>query len=400
MGRLMAGLLALVLSACMARHEAPMKESYHAHEGRGVGASGYGMGGGGLSRAKGMASRGRVSAAPAAMAGAVAPDDAGIEFEEEAVEGNDDGGSAEPRMVHYNGHLRLEVSRPDETIAEVVAQAKKVGGYVERQSRTSVSLRVPVKVFQETFDWVAAKGDVLTRSMTARDVTDAHFALSLRLSTATKTRDRLQELLARADDEKTKIAILKQIQRLTEQIDTMERQRKTLSGLANMSRLTVEAESRAAMVGAKDVVPVDGFQWIARLSPFSRAVAQVNEALRLSTPEGLVALTQKDRFQAESADGVIFWSAQLDNQPEGSAQFWQSAIHSRIADEFATAQLGRVGDYLTIRLVAPSEEPYVYVIALKVVGDELHLVETYYPSEAAEDRHRPQVEAVLGGGAS
>jgi len=333
------------------------------------------------------------------MGGMDSEDEYYAEEVEEEVEG-DDSGEPQARMVHYNGHLRLEVSRPDETITAIVAHAKEIGGYVERQTRTSVSLRVPVKTFKETFDWVKTQGDVLSKSMSARDVTSAHFALELRLTTAKKTRDRLQQLLARAEDENVKIALLKQIQRLTEQIDGMERQEKTLSRLADMSRLTVEAQSRAAMVGAKNVVPIAGFEWIARLSPFSRAVAQGGELYKLETPEGLVALTKKDHFQAESADGVIFWTAQLENQPEGSAEFWRSAIQTRIAKEFASAEVGVIGQYLTLRLVAPAESPYVYIIALKVDGDELHLVETYYPSEEAEKRHRPQIESVLGGGES
>jgi len=305
-----------------------------------------------------------------------------------------------PRMVHYNGHVQLEVSRPEETIDEVVARAKEIGGYVERQTRTSVSLRVPVADFQEMYDWALGKGDVLSRSMTARDVTDAHFALDLRLRTARKTRDRLQQLLARAEDENVKIALLKQIQRLTESVDRMERQLKTIAGLADMSRLHVDARSRAVMAGARDAVPILGFGWIGRLSPFSRAVAQSGDKLKLAVPEGLVALQDQDHFQAESADGVIFWTARLDNQPEGGAEFWLRAIQERIGEEFASATPGSKGEFLTLRLVAPSEAPYIYTLALRVDGDELHLVEIYYPSTEAEQRHRAHIEAVLGGGAS
>ncbi len=305
-----------------------------------------------------------------------------------------------PRMVHYNGHVKLQVSRPDETIEAVVAQAKEVGGYVERQSLTSVSLRVPVAKFREMYDWVLGKGDVLRRSMSARDVTDAHFALDLRLRTARKTRDRLQQLLAKTEDENTKIALLKQIQRLTVDVDRMERQLKTLTRLASMSRLHVEAKSRAAMVGTRGSIPISGFGWIGRLSPFSRAVAQTGKELKLDTPKGLVALSDQDHFQAESADGVIFWTTKLENRPEGEASFWLAAIKERIASEFASAEEGKVGGFLTLRLVAPSDEPYVYTLALRVDGDTLHLVETYYPSVEAEKRHRAQIEAVLSGGAS
>lgn len=395
-------LLMLSIFGCANKHAFRGESEFEDGVGMTLGSSGQGFGGGG------MGVMGAASPPPSAKAGrrsrgarAKKALEAGVADSDEAPESEEGkDGAAQPRMVHYNGHIRLEVSRPSETIDAVVARAKEVGGFVERQTLTSVSLRVPVAKFRDTYDWILGQGDVISRAMSARDVTDAHFALDLRMRTARKTRDRLQQLLARAQDENIKIALLKQIQRLTEQVDRMERQLKTLSSLANMSRLTLDTQSRSAMVGAKNVVLISGFEWISGLSPFSRAVSQRGKPFRLPTPEGLVALSDRDHFQAESADGVIFWTARLDNRPEGSAEFWRAAIQERIAKEFASAELGQVGEYLTLRLVAPSESPYVYILSIKVDDDELLLVETFYPSEEAEKRHKAQVDSVLGGGAS
>jgi len=387
-----------------------MPESHYEHEASddqsgGLGARGVGAGGGG--RAYGSAAA-APSAAPPSRSRAPSRKSSSVTRSESIVHKQlekaaktsvpDDGKQA--RMVHYNGYLKLKVSRPAETIEAVVAHAKEIGGFVEQQTRTTASLRVPVAKFRETYEWVIGQGDVIGRSMSARDVTNAHFALDLRLRTARKTRDRLQQLLARAEDENAKLALLKQIQRLTEQVDMMERQLKTLVRLASMSRLTVETESNAVMAGAKKVVPVAGFGWISGLSPFSRAVAQRGKLYKLPTPEGLVALSDKDHFQAESADGAIFWTARLENRPEGSAEFWIAAIQERIGKQFSVAEAGKIGDYLTLRLVAPSDEPYTYTLAIKVDGDELYLVEILYPSAEAEKRHRTHIEAVMGGGAS
>ena len=394
-------LFGVLLFGCSSRHatNVHLEEMEHgavALSGQGLGARGRGLGGGGFGRVGGSKAK---KSAPAP-----APYSARLDMAEAEGGVSSDGGvdtdSSPARMVHYNGHVQLEVSRPDETITLVVERVKELGGYVERRTQSSVSLRVPVAEFRGTYDWVMGQGDVLSRSMSARDVTDAHFAMQLRMRTAKKTRDRLQVLLARAEDENTKLALLKQIQRLTEQVDSMERQLKTLASLASMSRLTVEAKSRAAMVGRQGAIPIDGFGWIGRLSPFSRSVAEEGDELELSTPEGLVALSDQDHFQAESSDGVILWTARLDNQPQGSASFWLEAVKERIGEEFASAEEGKVGEYLTLRLVAPSEEPYTYTLALRVEGDELHLVEIYYPTAEAEQRHRKQIEAVLGGGAS
>jgi hypothetical protein len=420
-------LLMLSLFGCATKHAFPGDQEFEEDAGLALGASGQGFGGGGsgiggLMGAKGIgsgtSSYGRGGAnfgakgAPPSPSSAMAREgsraarkgkvvESAVADSDEAAdseEGKD--GEAQPRMVHYNGHIKLQVTRPAETIEAVVERIKAEGGFVESQTLSRVSLRVPVAKFRDTYDWVLGQGDVLSRSMSARDVTDAHFAMDLRMRTARKTRDRLQELLARAQDEDTKIALLKQIQRLTELVDRMERQLKTLSGLADMSRLTLETRPRSAMAGADNVVPVAGFEWIAELSPFSRSVAEGGKAHKLPSPEGLVALSSKDHHQAESADGVVFWTARLDNRPEGSAEFWRAAIIERIAEEFGAAKEGQVGEYLTLRLVSPAEEPYIYTIAIQVDGDELLLVETYYPTQAAEQRHSPNVQAVLGGGAT
>ena len=325
------------------KHAFPGDQEFEVEAGLTLGASGHGIGGGGsalggLIGAKGIqhgaggfGRAGANFAAPPsppsqiAMEGSRAARKGKVAESAKAQkseEGKDD--EAQPRMVHYNGHIKLQVTRPAETIEAVVERIKAEGGFVESQSLSRVSLRVPVAKFRDIYDWVLGQGDVLSRSMSARDVTDAHFAMDLRMRTARKTRDRLQELLARAQDEDTKIALLKQIKRLTELVDRMERQLKTLSRLADMSRLTLETRPRSAMAGADNVVPVAGFEWIAGLSPFSRSVAEGGKAHKLPSPEGLVALSSKDHHQAESADGVVFWTARLDNRPEGSAEFWRA----------------------------------------------------------------------------
>ena len=302
-----------------------------------------------------------------------------------------------PRMVHYNGYLHLRVTDPSAAVEEVADRARALGGYVENLSESRVTVRVPVDRFEESVESTASLGDVIDRSITAEDVTEAYTAVDLRLQTAQATRKRLVELLARAGTEEEKLSLLRQIQRVSEEIDLVEAQLRTLARLASHSRLTVDFSARSAFSSQTDTSDVAGLDWIARLSPFRRDVGSVGRRLELPVPEGLVALAPRGRFIAESADGAVVWTGRLENQPRGSADFWIEAIAERLAPEFAQSAVTTVGGWQVLRL-EESETGYRYLIAVMDAGRRLKLVEIYYPAAEQEQRYGAAILAALGGG--
>jgi len=305
------------------------------------------------------------------------------------------------RKVHYNGFASLLATDPEDTVADVVALAEERGGFVERRSLTDVTVRVPVAHFQETFDAILEMGEVLDKSLTAQDVTDAFQSASLRLDTARATRDRLQELLAQAKTEEEKLALLKEIQRLTEEIDLLESRLRTLGGLADFSRLTVRATPRQAYIGNSGHPDISGFSWIRRLSPFRRDVAQSGKPLTLVAPEGLVALDLERHFVAESADGSVVWSGRLRNDPEGDTDYWMAAITGRLEDEFTEVTVSDIGGFAVARMLEPgADDPYRYLVAVRADGRWLELVEIYYPAGEQEERYGEAVAAMLSGSRS
>lgn len=299
------------------------------------------------------------------------------------------------RMVHYNGWMRLRAGRPDELLEQVSSHARSVGGEVESLTTTHVTVRVPVAVFESVFEALLAMGDVMDRSITAEDVTEAFAAADLRLQTARTTRDRLQELLARAKTEEEKLRLLQEIRRLTEEIDLAEAQVRVLANLAAFSRITVEVVPRQAIGQATVQEQVAGMEWISRLSPFRRDVAFAGRKLKLDVPEGFVVLNDRKHFVTESADGAAFWASRTLNEPRGTAAFWVDAVRQRLAPEFASAEISQVGDWQVLRLVDRSDDPYRYVIAIRIVGRWRQVVEIHYPHAAQEDRHGASVRACL-----
>lgn len=302
------------------------------------------------------------------------------------------------RSIYYNGFARMRVTRPTEVLDQVVAMTTQLGGFVERLSSNSVTVRVPVDQFQATFDRIVKLGDVLEKSITAQDVTDALMEIGLRLETSRATRERLIALLAKARTEDEKLQLLAQIQRVTEEIDRLEAQIRTLESLAAFSRITVETVQREALSARSSSDEIAEFQWIQNLSPFRRDVAGWGERLAFEVPDGLVELDNKRMFMTESADGASFWASHRPNKPEGTSAFWLDALKVRLEPEFEKSTVETWGRYQVLRLVDRSESPYVYLVGVAAEGDKLELVEVHYPSSAHEQRYGAKVKAAVEGG--
>ncbi len=305
-----------------------------------------------------------------------------------------------PQSVHYNGYASLRVSRADEVADALDALAQEVGGHVEELNPNRVTIRVPVDTFRDVFARVLAMGDVLDKSISATDISESLTSVELRLNTAQATRDRLVKLLAKAEDENEKLELIRQIQRLTEEIDRLSGQSQTLHTLASMSRITVELVPREALSNRNTGADIAELAWIHNLSPFHGSVGASGKRLELETPEGFVELNPKNQFVVESADGARLWTGQIENQPRGDTDFWISAIQERLADEFGSAEIIEKGGFKMLRLVDREEDPYTYIICVRAAGRTLDLVEIYYPSASHEERHGEAIGAAIGGGMS
>jgi hypothetical protein len=310
--------------------------------------------------------------------------------------------AAASRMVHYDGYARLRVARVEDGIADLTRLAASVGGAVERVSGRAVTIRVPVARFQEAFDKALDLGDVLDQSITAEDVTEAFTAVDLRLSTAKATRDRLVVLLAKAEDEQEKLQLVRQIQRVSEQIDVLEAKVRTLADLAARSRITVELVPREALAWQGPDAETAQMAWIRGLSPFRRDIGLDSRKLTLDVPDGMVGLDERRAFVAEAPDGARIWTHSVKNRPLGDAAFWQAAVQGRLGRDFASVQRSVAGDFQVLTLVDRGEDPYTWIVAVRVQGARLEIVQAYLPDPAQAARYGAAVQAILiaAGGAA
>lgn len=294
---------------------------------------------------------------------------------------------SEDRKLHYNGYAKLRVTEMDEILNRVADLAAASGGYTEKRTSVLVTVRVPVSRFHSVFKEMLALGAVLQKSITVNDITEEYTDIELRLSLAKEMQKRLTDLLAKAETEEEKLELLREIRRVTEEIEYLTTLVEMLKSLAEYSRLTVEVEQRHAMgtnTGADDIAE---FRWIHSLSPFRRDVWASGKKLEFEVPKEMVALDKKGRWIAESADGTIFWACKLENKPRGDTDFWFEALKYRLAPEFESSELDRAGKFRILRLADRAKDSYIYLVGVRVEGDRLELVEVCYPSVAREKRY-------------
>lgn len=348
---------------------------------------------------------GRSYQAPASMAApapAAPPGQGDLRSEDSSADAETPASTASAgRMIFYNGYLHLRITQPEETAQGVAELARSLGGHVEALSAQRVTVRVPVAAFEDAFSQLMSLGEVLDRDVSAEDVTDAFVDTSLRLQTLKSTQERLVELLAQAQTEREKLALLREIQRVSEQIDVVEGQKRVLADLAAFSRITVTLSPRGDVSQRAYRSDAEGLGWIQSLSPFSRSVGAEGRRLSLMVPEGMVQLSTRGRFIAESADGAIVWTGRVENQPEGSASFWVDAIEQRLGSEFDVDAAEMVGGFVMLRMVElETPEGYRYLIGLRTEGKWLEIVQVYYPSQDHEQRYQEAVMTAIAGGQS
>lgn len=165
------------------------------------------------------------------------------------------------RLVIYTAHFGVLVASVDDSRQRFLAFIEKNGGYLESQDDARVTVRVPADRFQLTIDGLSEYGPITHRRVDAQDVTKRAFELALRIDNAEKSRARLLALLADAREMKDILAIEVELRRLTEEIELLKGELRTLEDRVAFSTLTVEFQSNAPppiVYGRRQ----SRFQWI------------------------------------------------------------------------------------------------------------------------------------------
>jgi hypothetical protein len=135
--------------------------------------------------------------------------------------------------------LNVAVHEVVDRMTAVVDAAENAGGFLARQDDTSVIVRVPRARFREALAAIEAIGDVLNRRVAAQDVSDQVRDLRIRLRNSVEMRDRLADLLARANTVPESLTIEQELQRQTGGIEQLRGQVQVLQDRVTYATITV-----------------------------------------------------------------------------------------------------------------------------------------------------------------
>ncbi len=333
---------------------------------------------------------------PKGYADAVSDGDTRAEDEEsdEGTEDNAEESTEEPaaRMVIYRGHMQIQVVHPGDTLQRLTSLAKAQGGFVERTNyedqgrRVVVILRVPVAKFFDVMDSLPELGTVLSRAIQANDVTAEFADVENRLKSARILKERLERLLNTVKNVEEKVKILREINRLATEIETLSARSKELSDRASMSTIVVQLSAEPRSTSSPELR--SPFPVVRNLNPAQRSIED-RSSIKAQKPDGFFDNTDdfKDgaAHQFYSPDGTVLRSGEVENRPLGDAAFWKKAMQiefqRRSYKEMQSVAL--TNGHLFVYRIHDGLNIYYYGVAFRITDKKIQIFEAFSPREDA-----------------
>jgi hypothetical protein len=166
-------------------------------------------------------------------------------------------------LLIYSATISMAVFGTAQALRDVEELARSRKGYLVKRSDSSITIRVPAALFDETLEGVSGLGDELHRDVSARDVTEEFTDLEVRLRNAEVVRQRLEALLAKAGSVEDALAVERELARVTESIELYKGKLELLRELVAFSTITVNFRARPTERVNSDV-PLP-FEWLNQL---------------------------------------------------------------------------------------------------------------------------------------
>lgn len=120
--------------------------------------------------------------------------------------------------------------------------AESMGGYMASESSQRFTLRVPAPKLEQTLQALAGFAPVLDEHHKVDDVTRRVRDLSIRIKNAKRLNTRLLELVEQADSVTEVLAVEKELARVTERLETLEAEMRSLSQQVALATVEVRYE--------------------------------------------------------------------------------------------------------------------------------------------------------------
>jgi len=246
------------------------------------------------------------------------------------------------RLMVYTADLTVLVESVDAAREQLQAQAEAMGGYVQAISGPIITFKVPAPRFEEALEAIEQIGEVTSRTILGRDVTEQMRDLRIRLDNAEKVRERVVALLEMADKVEDALKVEKELQRITEEIELLKGKMQFLENSVAFSTVTVRLNSPVPDQGVDVVLP---FKWLYQLGEdMMRGRAGESslsqplwwQRVDFDVPAGYVKYYERNYVtRAMSGDGVFLRVQRHRNTDRAQTQFWGQTVRRVLASSRA-----------------------------------------------------------------
>ncbi len=296
----------------------------------------------------------------------------------------------EEPLIVYDGYLHLRVKRLLAAQDEISRIVRENGGYVDSMTERAMVIRIPGKNFEAMMDTFSQLGDVLSREISAVEVTEQFTDLNSRLAVARDTRERLLALLNRITEPRERLQVLEEIKRLSEQIESITSTLATLQNLLDYFTITIDLTP--ILQDETTVRHQSPFPWIRELSAHRATLTGAMGRVQMTLPDDFVFFSEAADYRAQAADTTVLRGGVVANDPAGNNRFWSDSIAYEMKGRGETLVThGQKGKVTWQIFRDTSLQPRLYLTGVCVVEDELFVLEVFFPNEAAYERHQEKL---------
>ena len=151
--------------------------------------------------------------------------------------------TTQERKIIKTGSLSYEVKNLSETEEKIAAWLEGFGGYIAdtwtNRNNMNVTVKVPASSFEDAMNSTGDFGELLSRSISTEDVSENYYDLETRLETRKILQKKLESYLAGAKNISDLLDIERQLNDVTSELESMEKQFRRLSNQIDFSTISI-----------------------------------------------------------------------------------------------------------------------------------------------------------------
>ena len=159
------------------------------------------------------------------------------------MESQEFGPESQERKIIKTGSLSFEVKNLSETEEKIAAWLEGFGGYIAdtwtNRNNMNVTVKVPASSFEDAMNSTGDFGELLSRSISTEDVSENYYDLETRLETRRILQAKLESYLAGAKSISDLLEIERQLNDVTSELESMEKQFRRLSNQIDFSTISI-----------------------------------------------------------------------------------------------------------------------------------------------------------------